>query len=560
MLNFLDIKGLAIIDRARIPFAPGLNVVSGETGSGKSIILDALALVLGRRASASLLKRGCEQAQVTALFSIGETHPAQPEVKRWCEELAIESDGEIEIRRVLNADGKSKAWVNGVHVSLSALEGLGAAILDVSSQFQSQRFLQREIQRELLDHYAGLLPNVSMYQAAYVRYRAAQDFLKIREAELLSRQQESDFLNAKRRDAELLDYQAGELTAIKEEILLLHNAERISSSCRQTESSLYAGDNSIYDQLAAIARSLRDCRSEHGLLAEAPGKIEEMQALAAELAQNMASFVQNLEFPEERLREAEERQEAIFHFMRKYDVREENLQAVLTELTQGSTATESLEQEVAQLRLGIATMYEALRTQAMEIHQKRVLHAPELAVELISHLADLQLPRAVLEVAVSLAESAGLLQLGPKGVSDVAWLFSANPGSPPLSLDKVISGGELSRLFLAVKAVQARRGGASTLVVDEIDAGLGGTSAALVGDKLKEMAGTMQVICITHSPHVASKANHHLVVTKLHEATTTAWSISALTGDERTAELARMLGGKQISERSRELAKELLKN
>jgi DNA repair protein RecN (Recombination protein N) len=550
MLIELRIRDFAVIDEVTLEMGPGLQALSGETGAGKSIIVGAMSLLLGARASAESVRAGATRANIEAVFDVA----GLPGVRGRMDELGFEAeDGLLILRREVQAAGRSRAWVNGSPATAGVVGELGRALVDLHGQHEHQTLLRAEEQLRILDAYAGA---TEMAADVRQRFRTLTE-LRARLADLRSRQRDlesrSDFLRFQRDEIEAAHLQPGEDRQLRDEVKRLEHAVDLARETSEIHQALYGGDDAIADRLAQMKDRLSRLVVWDGDLADAVDSLADAYEAVSDVGQRLAKYADRVDQDPERLEEIRERLDLVFKLLRKYgpelqDVIEAGARvaAELTELEGASFDMEALEGEIA-ARAG------ELHGEAAELSAVRSRAAKSLQEAVEGLLPDLGLPGAVFRVSFT-----ELDEVGPVGAERIEFLVSLNVGFEPRSLSRVASGGELSRVMLALKAILARVDAVSTLIFDEIDAGIGGVVATHVAEKLREVAGHHQVFVITHLPQLASRADRHLLVEKRQVEGIAATTVDALGGVERVREIARMLGGDPDSETSRRHAQELL--
>ena len=549
MLVQLAIRDYAIVDSLDLELHGGMTAITGETGAGKSILLGALGLCLGERADAGSVRHGRERADLSARFDIA----ALPEARAWLEQRELPVDDCL-LRRVITAAGRSKAWINGQPATIADLKALGEHLIEIHGQHAHQALLREDTHLRLLDDYAGQREAVAALGETHRRWQQARRNLK-----RLS--EDGDELAARR---QLLRYQVeeldqlalaeGELDALEEEQTRLAHAEETLREAQFAADCCDHDDGGAQSLLAqAISRLGALPGSNRGSLAETLGMLEEARIQVEEAGRELQRFVDTTELDPARLAEVEERLGAVHRIARKHHVLPDELVALhqrlqheLAELDGGENDLEALSQEVEQLR-------DAWRQQAKAISAARQTAATRFADEVQAQLGFLAMGKASFAVQVEPRETAAA-----DGMDTVRFLISANPGQPPRPLTKVASGGELSRISLAIQVVAASHSTIPSLVFDEVDVGISGATAEIVGQLLKRLGAGGQVMTVTHLPQVAAQAHQHLHIEKQAEADTTLTQMMLLDGAGRVRELARMLGGVKLSERTLAHAREML--
>ncbi len=558
VLTRLTIKNVALVREVSIEFGPGLNVLTGETGAGKSILVEALQLVLGKRASTQMLRDGTDDALVEAVF-VRQPHA---EVWRQLDELLepyeLAGEDDLTLRRVLRRDGRNRVYIQGSLVPSSLLEELGPLLVDVASQFHGQKLLRREYQAWLLDRSGGLESALAVYRQGYRDLLSLRRQRQVLREEGESERRRREELGDKLRDLSTLGGDPGQFEMLRQEAHLLRDAEHIRMACFHAHERLYSGDKALYDQLAEVLRSLEELRGRAPQLEQAVVELEAVASILAEVGQQLGSFATSLEDGDQRLEQLENRLGALDAYLRRYRLRPEELQAdtlatkaEFTALAEHDRALERLDHDLSQLEV-------LLLEQASRLHQQRLVAAPRLGAAINTILRSLRLERAELVIEVQAPADPTPDALGERGYSTVRLLFRSDLDLPLKPLDHVVSGGELSRLFLALKVLLGRHGESATILLDEVDTGVGGEVAEAIGLLLAELARELQVLVITHAPQLARHAVCHLLVEKLQREDGPCISVRNLDQVQRRAELARMLGGETLGRSVQELAGELL--
>lgn len=550
MLIELRIRNFAVIEDLSLSLGPGLNVLTGETGAGKSIIVGALSLLLGERASSDVVRSGEGSALLEAVFDLG----ARPALLKEVGELGIPTeDGLVMLRREVQAEGRNRAWINGSPAMIRTLAGLGRSLVDLHGQHEHQTLLRAREQREILDAFSGAVPQaraVAGKAAEYARLGRDLERLRTRERELRGR---ADFLRYQLREIEAARLEAGEDDRIESELRRLEHAEELAGDAARVHAILYGGDGAVSEVLA-LARDLLDriARVDPDACAMQE-EIGELYHAAVDLGERAGSYAAGVEISPARAEELRQRSDLLFRLKGKYGP---GLSGVLE--TRDRIAGEVAELERAGFETGriesrIGEVEGELVALAAELTRRRREGAGRLERSVQSVLGDVGLPAARFRARIEPLEAPG-----QAGAERIRFFASLNPGFGLQPLAQVASGGELSRIMLALKSILAREDRVPTLVFDEIDAGIGGRIAREVGRKLSEVAAHHQVFVVTHLPQLAARGERHLLVRKKEAGGTTCATAEPLEGESRVREIARMLGGDPESERSRAHARELL--
>ncbi|MBV9344985.1 MAG: DNA repair protein RecN [Gammaproteobacteria bacterium] len=552
MLTHLQIRDFAIVDFVELEVRAGLTVLTGETGAGKSILVEALQLLAGGRAGAEVVRHGAERAEVSATFDLER---APRELKQWLEEQSIAGGGELIVRRVVGSDGRSRAYLNGQSVPVQLLRAAGDILIDIHGQHEFQSLTRASAQRALLDAYAGLEPLTAQVGIAHRIWLERLNRTLELETRARDRESKLDLLRYQAQELEALRLQPGELEALAEERARLANRGRLAAGAQMALGELYENDSASAH--AALSRALAQLKPLAGLdaqLAPLPSLLEEAMINVREGARALEHYRDGLEVDSGRQEQVERRLAAIEELARKHRITPAELPERSAQLSAELTALERAELDLATLRGELAAALKAYQGQARELSGKRMAAARALARDISARMQTLGMGGGRFEAEVTQAASA---EPGEHGLDQIEFRVSANPGQPPRALAKVASGGELSRLSLAVQVSCAQQE-ARCMVFDEVDAGIGGAVAEIVGRELRVLGARGQVLCVTHLPQVASQAHHHLRVAKLTDGRTTRTAVSELTPAERAEELARMLGGIEVSAKARAHARDML--
>jgi DNA repair protein RecN (Recombination protein N) len=561
MLKELSIKNFAIIDQLRVEFAPGLNVFTGETGAGKSIVVDALSLALGERANVDLIRSGFQEAVVEASFELKNRIAA--DVRTLLSEQGIEMDpGEdLIVRRVLSSSGKNKVYINGSLANLATLAAVGANLADIHGQHEHQSLLSLERQMEMLDTFGDL---GALRDEVAVEYRRLLDIRKklaeIQEGER-DRAQREDLLRYQKNEIEAAQLKRGEDEELANAQKVMANAEKLAALSAMADEALYSSDGSVLANLKKAINGLKDVVQIDSSLSGALDLCESGRAQIEEAAREVSSYLNRGEFDPQRLEQIGDRLDLIQKLKKKYGNTIEEI------IDFGANAAASLErmerstEEIENLKSGIQEIKFGLTDKANQLTKKRKAAARELEKKVEAELSHLGMKKTTFTVMITQEPGGDTfdgLKLGPRGADRVEFLISPNPGEEPKALTKIVSGGELSRIMLALKTILVEGDSIPTLVFDEVDAGIGGAVAEEVGKKLKRVASKRQVFCITHLPQIASMAGSHYGVTKSVKKERTNTEVRLLDEQERVDEIARMLGGKTITEATIKHAEEMI--
>ena len=561
MLTCLRIRDLAIVDCLDIEIGPGLNVITGETGAGKSILVDALELLLGSKGRSELVRTGADHAEVEALFEVGD----DPSLARQLAGLGLEPASELIIRRRLLANGRTRAFINGQLATAQQLGSLSQDLLDISSQHEHHMLSNAATHLTYLDESAGLGPLCNEVAEKHRRAKSAFDQVEAFHAQLRDRCEREDLLRFQVGEIEAVSPQQGEESELQEQLGRLRHADALLQATSEASEALYEGDASVSELLSRIAERIGHATTLDPSLSALHDQLEGARAQLEDAGRELGAYARGVRADPERLMAIEERAHQLTRLKRKYGG---TLEAVLSHLAKSR-------EELAHLGDGegfreqLAQTAEALLAEAgeaaEELSRRRKEAASRLANAVGHELTSLGMSGARIEVELSLLEKrAGELwfrgaRLSPAGRDRVEFLIGTNRGEPARPLSKVASGGELSRIMLAIKRVLSGLGPAGLYVFDEVDTGVGGAIAEVIGRKVQSVARQRQVVCITHLAQIAMFADRHFKVEKTTDGERTVSAVRRLTKREREQELARMLGGLKITAKTRAVAAEMLR-
>ncbi len=548
MLRGLDIRDMLIIDRLALEFQPGLNVLTGETGAGKSILLDALGFVLGWRGRAELVRAGAEQGEVTAVFDLPRGHPAQAVLA----EAGIEAeDGELILRRVNTADGRKTAWVNDRRVSGEVLRALSDCLVELHGQHDDRGLLNPRGHRQLLDAFAGAGDLVAATRAAWTAKSGVAKALTEAEAKLEAARAEEDYLRHAAAELDALAPEAGEDADLDAKRRLMQAAEKIRADIGRAHQALgYEGAEGMLSDASRWLGGAAD--KAEGRLDEPLAALERAITELGEAQRGVEECLEALSFDPTDLERLEERLFAIRGLARKHGFGPDDLPSLAADFRARIETLDNSEAGLKVLRAGLKSAEETYAKAADDLSATRKEAASRLDKAMAGELAPLKMERAVFSTEILAGEA------GPEGTDQVAFTVATNPGAPAGPLAKIASGGELSRFLLALKVCLTQTEAGLTLIFDEIDRGVGGATADAVGRRLAALAKGGQVLVVTHSPQVAALAGHHWRVEKRQTETETTSAVVPLDAADRIDEIARMLSGDQITDAARAAAKALL--
>lgn len=562
MLLCLRVRNFAIIDELEVDFRAGLNVVTGETGAGKSILINALGLVLGGRASSELVRSGAESAEVEALFDIGD----DPQARERADRASVATERELVLRRVIDKGGRTRAYANGRMASAGQLAELAEGLVNISSQHEHHTLVDSSSHLFFLDAFAGLEESRKAVASAHglLQRLSAEHGQAVAKAR--SRAEREDLLRYQTGEINELNPQPGEIDALAEERDRQRFAEKLVSATGRAEETLYSGDGAVCETLARVAAEVREVAAIDPVLVPLAEHLAGAQLQLEDAARELGSYARKVVADPERLTEIEERLNALERLRRKYGGSIESMlehrRRAEQELQELAASEERIEALQAERDKGVV----AAEKLARALSAARRKAAEGLGRAITAELGSLGMgdAKVVVEVQASPpvgdALAVGGAHLSSTGIDRVEFLIATNRGEVPRALGKIASGGELSRAMLAVKRVLAGLGPAGLYVFDEVDAGIGGAVAEVIGRKLQQIAHHHQVICITHLPQIAVFADAHFFVHKAVTNGRTCSEIKTLTAAEQRDEIARMLGGIQITDKTRAAAAEMLRS
>ncbi len=552
MLQSLHIRDFAIVKGLELHLESGFTVLTGETGAGKSILIDALALALGERAEAGVIRHGAARAEVSASFAL----TPKSDAAHWLTQHDLEDEGGCVLRRVVETDKPSRAYINGRPTPVQMLRDLGELLVDIHGQHEHQSLLKREAQRRILDDHANLTDTVTELERHYREWRTLSERLDTLARESSDRAARVELLRHQVRELEALNLTADEISRLEEEHARLANGAELVEGAQTVAQAIYDDDEQ------ACAAQLARAQSRLDALARFDPKMGEIAALLSEAAiqvdeaaSRLHQYLDSLELDPARLEWVEARIAQIHDLARKHRVKPEELSQVFERLKTELSDVENYDLNLDRLKEGIARERDEYLKLAKEISRKRKEAAKKLSQSVTSGMHELGMPGGRFEIALEpLPEG----ELSSYGLERAEFLVSANPGQPPKPLTKVASGGELSRISLAIQVITSAHGHIPTLIFDEVDVGVGGRVAEIVGRELRALGEKRQALCITHLAQVAAQGQRHIQVSKRAEGATTHIEARALTGAERVSEIARMIGGIEISKKTLAHAEDML--
>ncbi len=552
MLTQILVRNYAVIDEVELDLGVGMTVLTGETGAGKSILVDALGLVLGDRADSSIIRHGAERTEITAIFEPGTS----PEVLEWLVDQDLDAGGECVLRRVINRAGRSRGYINGCTVPMQSLRNLGAMLVEIHGQHEHQSLTRKPVQRRILDSNGELDKDVARVGAAFRDWQSARDELDSLTATSEGRDQRLDLLRYQVQELDALASEPGEMERLETEHRRLANSDQLARGIGQALELAYENDNGSAQQLLGLARveveRLEDVDAGLGVIVRL---LEEADIRIAEAADELRRYLDRLDIDPARQAHLDERIAGIRELARKHQIDADALPGRLADIRQEMETLRNADLALEDGQTRLAEAEARYRKTAALLSKKRKKAAAALGESITAMMRQLGMPGGHFEVEIGCDKDH---VFSPHGQDMIQFMVTANPGQPPAPLSRVASGGELSRISLAVQVVATRAASVPCLVFDEIDSGVGGAVAEIVGQRLRDLGEQRQVLCVTHLPQVASQGHQHVRVSKLTDGKTTRTTLTGLSDDQRVEELARMLGGVEITATSRDHAREML--
>ena len=557
MLEELRIRNFAIIDELEVAFQGGLNIISGETGAGKSIIIGAVSLILGDRASSDQIRTSEDSASVEALFRV----EGNPTVQEKLAEFGFENQAELIIRRTISRSGKNRVLVNGQLANLSMLSSLSGGLINICGQHEHQVILDAGRHLDILDEFGALMPVRAEYQRAYQEYLGLKGRLDELKALAANKLRAEEYLKFQLKEIEDAAPLPGEDTALAEEKKIIRSAAFLQEQASGSYEALYARDGSIIAQLSEVLNRIRDIKKIDAGLAVSLQDLESAAVVLDEASLSLREYLKRLTFDPARLEAMEDRLELLGRLKRKYGGSLEEVLKKAKDARRELDGLSSADEEIAKLSAQLETLGAKLMDLAAGLSGMRRQAAGKLKAAVEREIRQLKMEHARFEVSFKPKVPADnpLSVLDARGMDEVEFFLSPNVGEDVKPLNRIASGGELSRIVLGLKKVLATTGSVGTVIFDEVDSGIGGAVAEVVGEKLRDVAKSHQIICITHLPQIACFGDAHFVVSKAISGQRTKTQISPLSENERPEEIARMLAGLDITEKTRAHAREMLK-
>ena len=552
MLTNLHIRDFAIIKESEIEFNNGMTTLTGETGAGKSILIDALSLLMGARADSKSVRHGCKRTEISASFNID----AFVDARNWLEEQELDND-ECLLRRVITSDGRSKGYINGSPVPAQSLKTLGSLLVDIHGQHEHQSLMQRSKQRQLLDEYANHNELLIQLKQAFDKWHSLQEYFEQLKQACTNRDSRLDLLRYQVKELELLSPVANEFDALEEKYKKMSHSSSLLEGCNQIIDGIYENENNTaFSLLSNAAATLDDLSSYDKKLAAISELLNTASIQTQEAADELRQYIDHIELDPEQQRLLEQRLDLYHEQARKHRVMPDALPDVLESLQQELDTLDDADTKLDSLQGEIKIAANNYKKLALKLTKSRKRNAQQLSGLVTEDMQKLGMQGGIFEIQLIANEKNDFSAMG---MEKIEFQVSANPGQPLQSLTKVASGGELSRISLAIQVSSFKKGqNKPTLIFDEVDVGIGGSVAETVGEQLRQLGQTNQVMCVTHLPQVAALGHHHFRVTKTTEKDSTHTALEYLDGENRKQEIARMLGGIKITKQTLAHAEEML--
>ncbi len=551
MLTDLIIKNFAIIENLHVSFASGFNVLTGETGAGKSIVIDAVNLLLGGRARGEIIRTGEEEASVEAIFDLG----AEPLLEHKLLDAGLDNDGELLVRRIVTRSGKNRVFINGSTVPLTQLRELVSGLVNIYGQHEHQNLQRTETHLKILDYFAGLQEPLAAYRSVFAGYQRLQKELSHLNLAEREQQQRLDMLGFQQQELLNAHLEVGEDDVLERERSILQHAEKLTAATVGGYEALYAGQQAACEKISVVADQLAALQQIDPQLGSLANTLQTHLYSLEDIAAELRDYSEKLDFEPQRQQQVEDRLALLSNLKKKYAPTLAGLLEYLDKITAELNDLSDIEGRREQLRQQLQTQNSLLVASGEKLSQLRAKGAVALAAKVSQELSDLAMPKADFSIRF-----VALTEPSVDGLESGQFYLAANLGEAAQPLAKIASGGELSRIMLALKRSVPEGDGIRTLIFDEVDAGIGGEAATAVGEKISRLGKDLQVLCVTHLPQVAAFADQHYQVIKAEQNGRTTTRLEFLDPDARIAEMARMLGGAQVGQQTLVHARELIEN
>ena len=550
MLRSLQIRNFAIIDEIDITFKDDMTVLTGETGAGKSILIDALSLVLGERGSSNLIRNKEKRAEYTAEFEITNNNNAL----NWLVEKSLENENECILRRTISPDGKSRSFINGNTVNLQSLKSLGELLVDIHGQHFHQSLCKKNVQRDLLDHFGGLSDTKNKIKRIFNEWRTLSDQLTEMIENDKNKADRIDLLSFQSKELNELALSSGEYDSLNSEFKKITNIEKINRGINSLIDCLQSNEiTNVGQMLSDSIKNIDTLATFDDSLEETKNLLSEAEINVSEAIGNLSRYGESIDYDNQKSREIEERINSIISLSRKHRADPDELVDIKIQIEKELDALKHSQTSIEEIQKNMNDLRKEYDDLSIKLTRMRVESAKKLSRLVADSMNELGMTGGIFKVEIIPSKN-----ISQHGNDDITFQISANPGQKPQPISNVASGGELSRMSLAIQVITSNGTNIPTMIFDEVDSGIGGAIAEVVGKKLKDLSQNKQVLCVTHLAQVASKGSSHIRINKLTDNKKTKIFASKLNSDERVEEIARMIGGIELTEKTREYAKEML--
>jgi len=550
MLRSLQIRNFAIIDEIDITFKDDMTVLTGETGAGKSILIDALSLVLGERGSSNLIRNKEKRAEYTAEFEITNNNNAL----NWLVEKSLENENECILRRTISPDGKSRSFINGNTVNLQSLKSLGELLVDIHGQHFHQSLCKKNVQRDLLDHFGGLSDTKNKIKRIFNEWRTLSDQLTEMIENDKNKADRIDLLSFQSKELNELALSSGEYDSLNSEFKKINNIEKINRGINSLIDCLQSNEiTNVEQMLSDSIKNIDTLATFDNSLEETKNLLSEAEINVSEAIGNLSRYGESIDYDNQKSREIEERINSIISLSRKHRADPDELVDIKIQIEKELDALKHSQTSIEEIQKNMNDLRKEYDGLSIKLTRMRVESAKKLSGLVADSMNELGMTGGIFKVEIIPSKN-----ISQHGNDDITFQISANPGQKPQPISNVASGGELSRMSLAIQVITSNGTNIPTMIFDEVDSGIGGAIAEVVGKKLKDLSQNKQVLCVTHLAQVASKGSSHIRINKLTDNKKTKIFASKLNSDERVEEIARMIGGIELTEKTREYAKEML--
>ena len=550
MLRSLQIRNFAIIDEIDITFKDDMTVLTGETGAGKSILIDALSLVLGERGSSNLIRNKEKRAEYTAEFEITNNKNAL----NWLVEKSLENENECILRRTISPDGKSRSFINGNTVNLQSLKSLGELLVDIHGQHFHQSLCKKNVQRDLLDHFGGLSDTKNKIKSIFNEWRTLSTQLTEMIENDKNKADRIDLLSFQSKELNELALSSGEYDSLNSEFKKINNIEKINRGINSLIDCLQSNEiTNVGQMLSDSIKNIDTLATFDDSLEETKNLLSEAEINVSEAIGNLSRYGESIDYDNQKSREIEERINSIISLSRKHRADPDELIDIKIQIEKELDALNHSQTSIEEIQKNMNDLRKEYDDLSIKLTRMRVESGKKLSGLVADSMNELGMTGGIFKVEIIPSRN-----ISQHGNDDITFQISANPGQKPQPISNVASGGELSRMSLAIQVITSNGTNIPTMIFDEVDSGIGGAIAEVVGKKLKDLSQNKQVLCVTHLAQVASKGSSHIRINKLTDNKKTKIFASKLNSDERVEEIARMIGGIELTEKTREYAKEML--